>query len=1393
MQILVRVSRIVDACILNQIILKTKYNYINIKLLTLNLMKHKALRLFSLLLMLVMGIGGAWAQETIFSMAPSVAETSSIASGTLAGTDFATVTGGKVTYQNDNTKEYPAVKGSMFYIGTSSAYFIIELNNALQTGDVISFSSMPATSNGASGVYIGTSASDKSFQTASDVFENVTFTVPEGLNGAKTIYINRLQGKTTTFSDLVITRGGASTDPTDDPTDDPASVEERTATWNFKAMEKDAVNINGTTGTVPSDIEGVELAVNATSGKLVSRGNDAQFNEGAIISVPVRHAGDVVTVESYPGYHNYTVAGTAAANDTETYTAVEADATAGKVDIVATASAYLYSISVKQIAYTEEGDEGGEDDPSVDPADAHLLWDYTEAAPSSNPDNGLAYASTVNDATGTNNGLKGIKMNSSGYAYFTKAAVKGTLKLTFGPRKGNSEIKLGVYSYATEPKAETLIEKTAGVTELQTISIDLTAAQNNIYINRADGAEGVLTKVEFVPFVPRTFQDFELNFVNVTALPETPAGVTSMEGSPRGDAHGLDKFKMVVPVDGAVKITIGGCEYSNTEAKILDASGATLASIDVKTPKCYHNGGVATYIYSGGADVLTIIGAEYTPYIKIEAIEVAPCTVTYKDQNGNVLGTVDTFEGEALGTIPYGESDITVPEGSKFRGWVYASGVKAKATDLLSGNTTITAKVTLIESVAVGTVQTYNLASNIFYPEDHETISIEGGYYHDSTHGWALATDGKVSVDVAGNAQVVLSLCKFSKDAPITVTDAEGNEVATIASAKVENDGALATVQYAGPATALTFTFAQGESYLHKVTVYNVQDFLEKDEKTGWYIVPAGDAAALLLALNSANAETGATIFLPNGTYDLGNTVLTTISGNNMSIIGESMEGTIIKTTALEEKLGVADLFYNTSTGLYMQDLTLQNDFDYYNSGAAGRAAVLQDNGNQTILRNVAMRSYQDTYYSKSGNYYFEGGLIQGTVDYICGGGNAWFENITLLNKSRSATAKSGDDTMTAYQGTGKYIFNNSSVESECETFNFGRSWADAYVVYLNTTIKSGKLIDTRFSTADMNSAPRFFGEYNTTDLSGNGKNTPASNVLTTSKGANFESVLTAEQAAEYTLESLFGSWTPKTIAAQEVADPDHIDVDALYLVEDEGEFVAIIKGSEIAEGVFPGMTIRKANARGGFGEAVKLELHTVDVTIDEYKYVTFYNESAIKLPEGVSAKTVYYNEAAQRLVVEDAYEPGDVIPAKTPVVLYSETPETYSLILTGVENAAPKHNDLLGSSEDIETSDLVEGDPDDYYYYALSLNQDNEIGFYWMNSEGAAFTNQGGKAFLAIEKSKLANDSKITGFSLNGDVTAIHNLSTSAASGKIYDVAGREVKAPAKGLYIVNGKKIIK
>ena len=824
-----------------------------------------------------------------------------------------------------------------------------------------------------------------------------------------------------------------------------------------------------------------------------------------------------------------------------------------------------------------------------------LCWDYTNAnIPTKGPDNGLYYGAYVNDAAGTNLGLHGVKLNSSGYAYFEKAPVAGKLKLVISNRKNTNDYQVDVFHGSMVdgvPTKGDLIETSSVANGPTEVTIELDETVTGVYICRHTGAEGVLCKVQFVETVPRTFKDFELNFVGVTSMPETlPDGVTELTGSPREDDHGLNNFKMVVEVDGPVKFTIGGCQYSSTPA-IIKNGEAVLAEIDVATPGCYHKGGVATWTYNSMEPAtLTVIGGQYTPYIKVEACEyVANVIITYFDQNGNKLGEETVEPGTAF--VPkYTVANLpAIADGQAFRGWFNNSGVKITEGTAIDADTKLTAKVTAIEKAETGTHYDYDLTSNTWYQEDHELITVDGSYYN--THGWLASS---IKLDVSAKAVVMVRNCQFTDEQTAEVKDSKGTIVASF-QARVEADGGVASFTYDGEPTTLTITYP-ASAYIHGVEVYNVESFVSKDETTGYYVISSGDVSSLLLTIKSA--QEGDRIFLPNGTYDFGETVMTPISANNLSIIGQSADGVIIRNApdVKVEGLGSADLFQNFSTGLYMQDLTLQNDLDYYKAGT-GRAPVLQDLGTQTIMKNVNMRSYQDTYYSKSGDYYFEGGLIQGTVDYICGNGNAYFNGVTLLNKSRSATGSTGDCTITAANTSSNlkgYVFNGCTIETESKTFNFGRSWGTAKTAFLNTTINSGKLAATRWTVAGMNSAPVSYKEYNTVDKSGNGMNTPASNIIefTHSTGNNtMETVLSAEEAQEYALDKFFTDWAPAAIAAQETINTENFDPEAVYLVENNGAFVALVKGSALS--AYTQGTVRKANARGGFGAAVDLSLVT--------------------------------------------------------------------------------------------------------------------------------------------------------------------------------------------------------
>ena len=850
-----------------------------------------------------------------------------------------------------------------------------------------------------------------------------------------------------------------------------------------------------------------------------------------------------------------------------------------------------------------------------------LLWDYTEAAPSSSPDNGLYFNNKVNDAAGTNNGLKGIKLNSSGYCCFTKAAVPGKLKLSFGPRSGSNAADVQVWNWSgdasAQTKGETQYATTGQQTEYGTQVVELTAEQNNIYLCRGVNTETVLQKIQFVEDVARTFVDFKIEFREnpfSVLLPEggvLPQGVEVVGTSYNGGQHGIHGGYINVQVDGPVKFTIGACQYSTTPINIKKngVDFATFSNNAACGETTGHFDQYLTYTYTGDAALLTfeLSGNTYIPYFFAEATDILPCEIIFKDQNGQEISRQETYEGATLGMLPEVSALPEIPAGFAFRGWFYTSGKKAQIGDAISGNTTIQAKVTPIEEAIVGSVQTYDFASAIFYPEDHETVEVNGGAFHDGTHGWYFAVDGSIRVQVAGNAVVVVTLCKYSESGDVKVMAGE-QELASYSVVKNETpDGTELTAQYAGEAGWLTINWT-AKQYIHKVVVYNVLDFMEKDPETGYFVVPAGDVASFLMAL--VQAQAGDKIFLPNGIYDLGETVLTTISKNNISIIGQSMEGVIIKNApdAAKESIDkTATLKINKNvSGTYLQDLTLQNALDYYKNDN-GRAVALWDQGTQTVCKNVRLLSYQDTYYSnlQGAVKYFEDCEIHGTVDFICGDGSVYFKNNLLYCEKRKKDG-GGSDALTANNGIASdagYVFEGCTIKSECPVVSMGRAWNNTpKCAFLNSLVdySAGEFA---FESSDIQrwtkklmnpNAWPVFGEYNT-HLADGTVLTPASNVVTflDEKSGNatqdIETVLSADQAAAYTMESTLGAWasTAAEDAKQAVCDLENIEDDGIYLVETP-EDCRIVNGStlkEIIEGVIPVSSIfRKANGRGGFG-----------------------------------------------------------------------------------------------------------------------------------------------------------------------------------------------------------------
>lgn len=226
-------------------------------------------------------------------------------------------------------------------------------------------------------------------------------------------------------------------------------------------------------------------------------------------------------------------------------------------------------------------------------------------------------------------------------------------------------------------------------------------------------------------------------------------------------------------------------------------------------------------------------------------------------------------------------------------------------------------------------------------------------------------------------------------------------------------------------------------------------------------------------------------------------------------------------------------------------------------------------------------------------------------------------------------------------------------------------------------------------------------------------------------------------------------------------------------------------------------LTIKLDNHTGGNVRVDDLELTTYagvgSFKITEAGYGTYYSSKAYTMPEGVKGYTITGNEGTS-LVMNEAYAAGDVVPAKTALVVEGAANKYYTLVAKSTE-LTPTNNKLHGSDK----AEMTYVDGTNVKYYKLSYNNEgNNLGFYWSSENGAAFTNGAHKAYLALNSETLLSQSR--GFSLadlaHGVTTGINTTVKSATqSNFIYDLNGRRINSlngAAKGVYIMNGQKVL-
>ena len=985
-----------------------------------------------------------------------------------------------------------------------------------------------------------------------------------------------------------------------------------TAQWDFQngiPSTITSVSLQGTTGTVASDVDGIALTVDATKGKLKARTNgDAQFNSGTIIQVPVKHAKDEVTVTSDgANYTNYTIGGVAATEVTTTHAATAAEAKAGYVEIIGTGSSYLRRIVVVQKDQRQEK--------------ALYTTDFTDwPAIDRKTNNETPTTQSVTTLYSKENltfTLCGVGVTPDGTnAKFTNPSITGYMqsaKYTNEVSANEPYAMISVIKNLTKivfHQAATGGKRGWAVAVRKFGTTDWTTLFNQSITTAAGETDTIAIPAALQDSVEVKFYNFNLNqnaYMSDLAL----YGMVDLSNSPMLES-----------------LTVNGKSYSAIDIFSEAKDGSQAATIEVsKTAKMpsadnpvtavASNGTVGTITYTAKTDttVVTIPVTldELTTNYVATFVWKPDYTLTYYAADGStVLGTQTVEKDAAISS--FGVADPSVETGYKFRGWTAQAGKgkKYSTSDVVTSDLSLYALVTAIETANDTARYDYNLGDENFDPADHEAFTLSGtGKFHDGTHGWVFNNGDKIQLLMGAKGYVKLTLCKYSNAAStIALLDCKGDTLATT-NAQASSDGNVAILNYAAEAGTYTLVF-NGSAYLHALSIVNLGK--APFTQTGnWYVVKSGDANGLLTALEVAGTDTEARkyIYLPKGTYDFGNKVLNRVSGTNVSIIGEDEDSVVLVNKPETEGINVTATLYNKSTGLYVQDLTLKNNYPFDTvSGATGRAVCLQDEGTQTICKRVKMLSYQDTYYSHNnskGQYYFEDSEIHGIVDYLCGDGDAFFKNCILFNEP----GKSAHITANATSSNYGYVFDSCTVKLGADDqYDFGRAWnGAARVAFLNTTLAglaATKIRDARWAKDGMNVMPQNFWEYNSMDENGN-VISPASNIVDftyNGKTSSKETILSAEGAKKFALDSVFTTWKPAAYTVQCAAPVvtlkdatlswAAVDGASAYFVYHDGALAAITDATSYEVSSATGTwTVRAANVMGGLGIAGKASVAT--------------------------------------------------------------------------------------------------------------------------------------------------------------------------------------------------------
>ena len=195
--------------------------------------------------------------------------------------------------------------------------------------------------------------------------------------------------------------------------------------------------------------------------------------------------------------------------------------------------------------------------------------------------------------------------------------------------------------------------------------------------------------------------------------------------------------------------------------------------------------------------------------------------------------------------------------------------------------------------------------------------------------------------------------------------------------------------------------------------------------------------------------------------------------------------------------------------------------------------------------------------------------------------------------------------------------------------------------------------------------------------------------------------------------------------------------------------------------------------------------------------FTTLYTDFPMKIIDNINA---YVVESVGTIGEEKGYakctkiaSQGEIIPAQTPIILELETTQSNAnrLLPIASSNTIATNNILKAIFFD-EAKTTVETNGKTIRVFNINPNTSvrNPLGFYRYRGT----TVKGNKAFLLVDAN--TSGAKLDGYDMENEETTagVEEIATPKTNNGAgyYDLQGRRVEKPNRGIYIVNGKKVI-